>query len=188
MLNKYIQFTPAYDTLFKLIISLLLTCGIGPLTVNVEMEVPITLQTLFLLLSSIAFGWQVGGLNALLYTLLGMAELPVFSGYVGGPENVLGLSGGFFFGFIAASLITGYLAEIPALQKPWFHILIWIFGHIVILVMGGIWLKKFLPPEIFEENIKNTIPGLFVKSAFGFLILQLAIRFFAGRPTLAIKK
>lgn len=182
MLNKYLQFSPSYDLLIKLIISLILTCGIGPLTLDVQMQTPITLQTLFLLLSSIAFGWQVGGLNALLYILLGMAGLPVFSGYHGGFEHVFGPSGGFFFGFLGAALITGFLAEMPALHKPWFHILIWIVGHLIILLMGGMWLKKFIP-ELWWENIVNTLPGMFVKSTFGFLIIQIALRVLMGRPS-----
>lgn len=187
MLNRYLRFAPAYDFLIKLIFSLILTCAVGPLTVNVEMETPITLQTLFLLFSAIAFGWKIGTLNALLYVLLGMAGLPVFSGYHGGAEHVFGPSGGFFFGFIGGTLIAGYLAEIELLQRPWFHILIWFAGHLIILLMGGLWLRRFIP-DLWWENILHTLPGAFVKSAFGFLFIQILIRLLAGRENAYISK
>lgn len=180
MLNQYISFNPKYDFIIKLIISLIFTCAIGPFTVAIPGEIPITLQTLFLLLFSIAFGWKVGGMNAFLYILFGMAGLPVFSGYRGGIELVYGTSGGFFFGFLAATLITGFIAEIPKASQPVFHILNWFLGHAIILLLGGYWLRKFLP-ELWWENIANTLPGAAIKSALGFLVIQILIRFLAGR-------
>jgi biotin transport system substrate-specific component len=81
MLNEYLKFNPKYDFVIKLGISLVLTCCLGPLEIKNEAIVPITLQTLFLLFAAISFGWQVGALNAFMYILLGMAGLPVFSGY-----------------------------------------------------------------------------------------------------------
>jgi biotin transport system substrate-specific component len=180
MLNGYIKFSPSYDVLIKLIIALLFTCSIGPYTVAIPGEVPITLQTLFLLLFSIAFGWRVGGLNALLYALLGAAGLPVFSGYHGGLEHIDGISGGFFFGFIAATLITGFLVEFPFSKNPFGHIGIWLIGHLIILVMGGFWMRRFRPDN-WWDNIEVTLPGAAIKSAVGFLIIQILIRLLAGR-------
>ncbi len=180
MLNEYLKFNPKYDFVIKLGISLVLTCCLGPLEIKNEAIVPITLQTLFLLFAAISFGWQVGALNAFMYILLGMAGLPVFSGYHGGHQLVYGPSGGFFFGFIGASLIAGFLAEMPWAKKPYLHILIWFVGHAIVLALGAFWLKKFLP-ELWWDNIKNTLPGAAIKSAFGFMLIQIIIRLLAGR-------
>lgn len=180
MLNEYLKFNPKYDFIIKLAISLVLTCCLGPLSIQTGEIVPITLQTLFLLFSSIAFGWQVGALNAFMYILLGMTGLPVFSGYTGGHELVYGASGGFFFGFIGAALITGFIAEMPWAKKPYLQILNWFLGHAIILVLGAYWLKKFLP-DVWWENIKPILPGAAIKSAFGFMLIQLIIRLLAGR-------
>lgn len=180
MLNKYVQFKPAYDLLLKLIIALSFTCALGPLTVSIPGEIPLTLQTFFLLLFAIGFGWKVGALNALLYVLFGMAGLPVFAGYNGGIENLSGSSGGFFFGFIAGALISGYMAESNKKDSPFIHIAAWFVGHAIILLLGGYWLSKFLP-EIWFDSIKSTLPAAAIKSAVGFLIIQLLIRFLAGR-------
>lgn len=180
MLNRYINFSPQYDLVIKLAISLVLTCGLGPLVLKSEGLLPITMQTFFLLFFAIGFGWQVGGLNALLYTLFGMAGLPIFSGYVGGHENVLGPSGGFFFGFIAAALISGFISDFPFAKNPFGHFANWLLGHAIILMMGAFWLKNFRPDN-YAEDIRLVLPGAAIKSAAGFLLMTLSIRLLAGR-------
>lgn len=180
MLNKYIQFNPKYDLLIKLVVALIFTCSLGPLSLHIPGEIPLTLQTFFLLFFAIGFGWKIGGLNALFYVLLGLAGLPVFSGYSGGIENLSGSSGGFFFGFIAGALIAGYIAENNKNESPFTHIAAWLVGHAIILLLGGYWLSKFLP-DLWWESIQSTLPGGAIKSALGFLIIQLLIRFLAGR-------
>lgn len=180
MLNAYIRFSPQYDFLIKLIVALVFTCSLGPLVITAQGILPITLQTFFILFFSVAFGWQIGGMNTLLYILLGLAGLPIFPGYHGGIEQFNPMAIGFYFGFLAASLIVGFMAESDFAKKPLVHIFNWIFGHIIILALGGFWLRKFRPDDWWEA-IEATLPGGLVKSAFGFLIMQLLLRFFMGR-------
>lgn len=180
MLNEYIRFSPQYDFIIKLMISLIFTCALGPFAVNISGFLPITLQTLFILLFAIAFGWQIGGLNAFMYILLGMAGLPVFAGHIGGYEQMSAPSIGFYFGFVAGALVTGFIAELNTKRNPFLHIMTWFIGHLVILALGGYWLQKFRP-ENWWDDLVVVMPGAAVKSAFGFLILQLLLRFFLGR-------
>ncbi len=187
MLNNYLRFSPQYDLVIKLLISSVFTCSLGPLVIKTEGILPITLQTLFLLFFAIAFGWQVGGLNALLYTLFGMAGLPIFSGYVGGYENVIGQSGGFFFGFIAASLICGFLTDFEFSKNPFGHFGNWLLGHAIILVMGAFWLKSFRPDQ-YMNDLRNVLPGAAIKSSLGFLVMTILIRLLAGRKDFYLKK
>jgi biotin transport system substrate-specific component len=182
MLNQLLRLHKREDVDFviKLVAGLLLTCTLGPITVKVRGGVPITLQTLQLLLVAIAFGWRIGGLNAFLYVLFGLAGLPVFAGYVGGFEQLNSAFGGFFFGFVAASLVTGILAEQPLASKALPHFFIWVAGHALILGMGAFWLRS-MNPEGWQEMVMAALPGAMVKSAVGFLLLQVAQRFLLGR-------
>lgn len=182
MLNQLLRLHKREDLDFviKLLVGLIFTCAIGPITVKVRGEVPITLQTLQLLLVAIAFGWRIGGINALLYVLFGLAGLPVFAGYVGGFEQLNSAFGGFFFGFIAGSLVAGFLAEQQWAGKALPHFLIWVCGHALILGMGAFWLRS-MNPDGWKEMVMAALPGAMIKSAVGFLILQVVQRFLLGR-------
>lgn len=68
--------------------------------------VPITLQTLFVLLAGFLGGPAVGLGSTAIYLLLGAIGLPVFSSG-GGLGILLGPTGGFLFGLLPASFLTG---------------------------------------------------------------------------------
>ena len=109
--------------------------------------VPLTLQTLVVLVIGMAFGWRLGMATVLLYLAEGAAGLPVFSGT---PEKGIGLAymtsttGGYLFGFVLAAGVVGYLAELGwdrSLVKTAAAMLI---GNLVIYIPGLIWLGTLL--------------------------------------------
>lgn len=73
--------------------------------------VPITLQSLFVLLSGIILGSRKALLSQIAYILLGLTGLPIFSGFYGGLQTLLKPSFGFLIGFVAAAYIAGRLTE-----------------------------------------------------------------------------
>jgi biotin transport system substrate-specific component len=73
--------------------------------------VPYTLQTGAVLLVGTALGAMRGVLSMLFYVLLGAAGLPMFSQASGGVDHLLGATGGYLIGFIAAAALVGKLAE-----------------------------------------------------------------------------
>ena len=102
--------------------------------------VPVTLQTLVLLVMSMFLGWR-GALGATsLYLFQGAIGLPVFA-HGGGFIILFGPTGGYLFGFLIASLVVGYLAE-----KGWDKSVILTFtsmtiGTLIIYLFGVIWLS-----------------------------------------------
>ena len=80
--------------------------------IHIPLFVPITLQTLAIMLISGVFGVRVGLISTVAYILLGVMGLPVFSGGQAGISALLGPSGGFIFGFILVSAIVGIAADI----------------------------------------------------------------------------
>src|SRR5580698_1014389 len=102
--------------------------------------VPMTLQTLVVLIIGAVYGWRLGGATVLAYLAEGAVGLPVFAGPAGGLAPLLGPTAGYLFGFVAAAIVTGWLSE-----RGWDRSVPWLFvamalGHIVILAAGSAWL------------------------------------------------
>jgi biotin transport system substrate-specific component len=72
--------------------------------------IPGTLQTLSVLLAGLLLGPSAGVSSQALYVAVGLAGLPVFALPGAGPAYVLGPTGGYLAGFIAAPWIVGRLA------------------------------------------------------------------------------
>ena len=102
--------------------------------------VPVTLQTLVLLVMSMFLGWR-GAVGATsLYLFQGAIGLPVFA-HGGGFIILFGPTGGYLFGFLIASLVVGYLAE-----RGWDKSVVLTFtsmtiGTLIIYIFGVIWLS-----------------------------------------------
>ena len=72
--------------------------------------VPVTLQTLVLLVMSMFLGWRSALGATTLYLFQGAIGLPVFA-HGAGLVYLFGPTGGYLLGFILASVIVGFLAE-----------------------------------------------------------------------------
>ncbi len=188
MLNRYLRLHTgvSVDFWLKTLLSTVLLVVLGPLVLDLKGMMPITIQTLLVLLGAIAFGWRIGTAATLIYIALGIAGLRVFANYSSGVDAIFGPFGGFFFGFIAATLVCGFLAEIPKFQKPIPAIMVWMLGHAIILLLGAIWLKQF-DPLGWLEKMKVLIPGAIIKSLVGALIVQLIIRFYTREKKTAFE-
>jgi biotin transport system substrate-specific component len=81
-------------------------------------SIAVTLQTFGIFLSLLLLGGKWGTLSILLYLLMGVIGLPVFSGFQGGFGTLLGITGGFLRGFAVLGLLFCKLerfGKIPAL-------------------------------------------------------------------------
>jgi biotin transport system substrate-specific component len=118
--------------------------------------VPITGQTLAVLLVGTVLGPVRGALAMALYLVLGVAGLPVFAdGHAG---NLLGYtSGGFIVGFIAAAALTGWLA-----QRQWDHRVV---GTAVSFAAGTVVMYAFGLPWLYA--VLGTFPAETMTTFFG---------------------
>lgn len=73
--------------------------------------VPITLQSLMVILSGIILGSKVGALSQITYVLLGLIGLPIFSGGSGGFDSIFHPTFGFLLSFILVAYIVGKITE-----------------------------------------------------------------------------
>ncbi|MDW8060714.1 MAG: biotin transporter BioY [Thermomicrobium sp.] len=106
--------------------------------------VPITGQTFAVLLVGAALGSRRGAASMALYVAEGLAGLPVFAGGAAGPGVLLGPTGGYLVGFIAAAFVTGWLAERGLDRRPVTTALAMALGNLVIYLFGVSWLSVFV--------------------------------------------
>ena len=73
--------------------------------ITVPLTVPFTMQTFAVFAALGTLGGRRGTMAVAAYLLLGFAGLPVFSGFQGGPGVLLGATGGYILGFLAAAAV-----------------------------------------------------------------------------------
>lgn len=114
-------------------------CILGPLSLPIPVSpVPITLTNLAIYLISGLFGWKIGTLSYLIYLFLGLAGLPVFSGFGAGIGKLLGPTGGYLIGFIFTSAFCGFLSEHRPGKPVYFLGLV--AGTLLAYFLGTFWL------------------------------------------------
>ena len=134
--------------------------------------VPITGQTLAVMLTGAALGSRRGAAAMTLYLVAG-AWLPFFTG--GASGFVWGLaSGGYIIGFIPAAYLVGFLSERGWDRRVWI-ILAMLLGNIVLYIPGLLQLSIFVPERnVFEIGLYPFILGDLIKIYLAALILPSA--------------
>ena len=105
--------------------------------------VPITMQTLVVLVLGVAYGMRLGAATTLLYLLVGAVGLPVFAGgwtEGGGFHHLYGPTAGYLFGFVVAAGVCGQLAERGWDRNVIFAACAMVIGNLIIYAMGLTWL------------------------------------------------
>lgn len=102
--------------------------------------VPLTLQTLFVLLGAVSLGRNLGMITQVLYLVLGLAGMPIFSQPVSGLSFLAGPTAGYLFGFVLASLFAGQLIQY-ARHRAFLVLAVVVAADLIILVCGTLWLK-----------------------------------------------
>lgn len=106
--------------------------------------VPITLQTLSVLLVGTALGARRGALALAFYVLLGSVGLPVFAGGTGGLTRLVGPTGGYLLGFVVAAWLAGWLAERRFDRTPGRSLFTMVLANLMIYAFGLPWLAFYV--------------------------------------------
>lgn len=87
-------------------------CILAPLSLSIPFSpVPISLTNLVLYVIIYVEGWKRATASYLVYLLVGLAGMPVFSGFGSGFAKLLGPTGGYLIGMIFLTIISGYVVE-----------------------------------------------------------------------------
>lgn len=151
--------------------------------------VPVTGQTLAVLLVGSALGAARGALSMVVYAMLGLAGLPVFApqddgSHLTGALALASPSFGYIVGFIAAAALTGWLAQLEWDRKVLRAFVAFLAGSVVTFAIGLPWLSVSLGALGYSNGVAATLEsGLYpfiiggvVKAALGAGIMALAWR------------
>ena len=148
-------------------------CVLGPISFPIPLSpVPISLGFLAIYFVITVLGLKLGTTSVIVYILLGLAGLPVFTGFTGGPGKLFGPTGGYIIGYIFMALICGFFVDrwkgktLPCLPGM-------ILGTAVCYLFGSLWLAyqaSYTLPQAFIAGVVFYIPGDLVK-----LVLALAL-------------
>ncbi len=106
--------------------------------IAIPLTVSITLQTFAVCLTAGLLGWKRGTASVIIYILLGMIGLPVFTGFKGGIAAVTGPTGGYIVGFVFTAIIVGIAADKLG-KKIWQNVIFMTIGILVCYLFGTIW-------------------------------------------------
>ncbi len=134
--------------------------------------VPITGQTLAVLLVGASLGARRGALSLLLYLTQGVMGLPVFAGGASGLVRIIGPTGGYLWGFVLAAFVVGSLAE-----RGWSHrmcpaMLAMVIGNATIYLIGLPWLARFTGVDrVLPLGLYPFVVGDVIKVALAAIVL-----------------
>lgn len=145
--------------------------------------VPITGQTLGVIVVGAALGAKRGAAALTSYLLAGLAGLPVFAGVVAGPAYVLAPSFGFVIGFIPAAFVAGWFAERAWDRKPWLAFAGFVAASIIPFLIGVPYMAMILAAVMSMDVTVGSVmdagvwpfivPGL-IKAGFAALLIPAA--------------
>lgn len=156
--------------------------------------VPITLQTLGIMLVPALLGWKRGTLAVAVFLALGLAGLPLFAGGAGGLGVLAGPSAGFIISWIPAALVIGYLTDLmvrAGRYRFWAGLAVNILGGLLVVYAIGVpWLGVALGNDQLATLMSMVayLPGDLAKAVIAALIAAAVYRAYpippAGRPVI----
>jgi biotin transport system substrate-specific component len=152
-------------------------CVLAPLSIPIG-PVPISLTNLAVYFSLYFLGWKKGTVTYVIYLMIGLVGLPVFSGFTGGVGKLAGPTGGYLIGFIFMAGIAGIF-----IQKFSSNVLVCVLGMIlgtaVAYALGTIW---------FCLSTGTGVAAALATCVFPFIIGDLAKMIVAALAAPAIAK
>ena len=143
-----IDFLNRLNNAAKYLIIIFLGSLLFALSARIKIDVPpvpVTMQTLVLLVFAMSVGWRISVATFLLYLFEGSIGLPFFANPpYAGFIYLLGPSGGYLFGMLAAAFIVGYMAEHNYDKKYLKSLLSMFLGTFVIFFFGILWLTYWV--------------------------------------------
>lgn len=158
----------------------LMLLGVCLLTLSAKIQipfwpVPMTMQTLVVLVIGMAYGWRLGAATVLAYLVAGAAGLPVFAGTPArgiGVAYMMGPTGGFLLGFLVSAAAVGFLGERGWDRSVPRTAIAMVLGQAIITLAGVAWLAiLFNLPKAIEVGFKPFLAASLLKVALGIVLM-----------------
>jgi len=144
--------------------------------------VPVTMQTMFVLLIGMAYGSRLGLATILAYLAQGAVGLPVFAGGAG-LAYMAGPTGGYLFGFAIAAFAVGLMAEKGMGKNMFTTAAAMVIGNVIIYACGVTWLSNIVGSldKAFQFGLLPFVYGDLLKIVIATALLPTAWKMLSKR-------
>lgn len=134
-------------TYIGLFVALMAVCSW--ISIKTPWDISFTLQTFAVFCAVAVLGLGRGMAAVLIYILLGLIGVPVFSGFSSGVSALLGSTGGYIIGFVFSVLITGGIMKAFG-KKLWVMVIAMVLGLIACYAFGTVWFIM-----VYTRNVEK---------------------------------
>lgn len=150
-----------------------LICILGPLSIPLPFSpVPIAPCMFAIYLAAYVLNAKLGTASCCLYILIGLVGIPVFSKFTGGPQVLVGPTGGYIVGYIPLAFLTGLFIE-KFEKKLYMHAVGMIIGLVICYALGTAWLayeKSLSFSAALMAGVIPFIPGDIIKIVLAIIV------------------
>ncbi|CAI8868219.1 biotin transporter BioY [Bacillus pseudomycoides] len=162
---------------------------IPPIALSVT-PVPITLQSLGVMLAGGLLGSRLGALSQMVFLFVVGIGAPLLAGGRGGPGVFVSPSAGYLIGYVVGAFVIGYLVERLRHASVIKVFLINIIGGILVVYIFGVTVQSFIMDISVWQAIKVSVvflPGDFVKAVIAAVLVPRLYRSLKHVITPAVK-
>lgn len=135
-------------------------CILGPLSLPLPFTpVPISLTNFAIYLAAFVLSWKYCTLSYIVYMLIGMIGLPVFSNFGSGLDKIVGPTGGYLIGFVFTALICSLINEKFA-GKIYMYVIGMAAGLTMAYAFGTLWFMYQQGMGLKQSLVLCVIPFL----------------------------
>ena len=135
-------------------------CVVSPWSIPIG-PIPISLATLAVYLIGAVLGCVDGTIAVAVYLLLGAVGVPVFSGFEGGLQKLIGVTGGYLVGYLPCVALTGLFADrFRGKGSQWLVIAGMVLGTVVLYALGTAWFMLQTQRSLAESMSLCVLPFL----------------------------
>ena len=164
--------SPLLDDMLLTGIGTVLLCWLSPQVWMFQGDLPITPQSLMVVLWGLLWGWKVGTLAVILYLVAGGMGAPVFAEGASGWHHFTGSTSGFLMAFPIGTLVVGWLGERVQKMRYATSVLLLLLGQGIVVLLGLMWFRNIVPVEQgWLDTLAGLAPAIMVKTALGSLMV-----------------
>ena len=142
--------------------------------ITVPGPVPFTMQTMAVVTVAALLGPWNGCAAVLVYLLLGAVGAPVFHGFQGGAQVIVGPTGGYLIGFIFTALLTGFLTKRS--NRFWVLIAAMAAGIAVCYTFGTAWFALFYANGGLGKILMTCVVPFLIPDAVKILVAAVLVQ------------
>lgn len=165
----------------KIALGILVLFASSQIAIPLE-PVPITLQTVGVMLIGLLYSRRAGLWSVVLYTIFGGMGLPMFQGFAGGLDHLYGSTAGYIVGFTASVYVMIMLREKFGFESFWGMLANCTIGTLIVFIFGVSWLAVAIG---WKDAFTFGVIPFIIPGAMKAFLLCGALRFIRGNNIFA---